>query len=41
VAEDAQGVEKNKVVKVRPPRKKSRANSNPGDDGADYDRVPF
>jgi hypothetical protein len=41
VAEDAQGVEKNKVVKVRPTRKKSKANSNPSDDRADSDRVPF
>src|SRR5829696_3808050 len=41
VAEDAQGVEKNKVVKVRPSRKKSEANTNPSDDRADSDRVPF
>ena len=39
--EDAQGVEKNKVVKVRPSRKKSEANTNPSDDRADSDRVPF
>src|SRR5215207_7160028 len=41
VTEDAQGVEKNKVVKVRPSRKKSKADSNPSDDGADFDRASF
>jgi hypothetical protein len=41
VAEDAQGVEKNKVVKVRPSRKKPKTSSNPSDDGADYDPVPL
>jgi hypothetical protein len=41
VAEDAQGAEKNKVVKVRPPRKKHQSAGNPSDDGTDFDRVPF
>jgi hypothetical protein len=43
-AEDAQGVKKNKVVKVKPTRKKPEAAGNPsepGDPGADSDRIPF
>jgi hypothetical protein len=41
VAEDAQGTEKNKVVKVKPPRKKSEVAGNPGDPEEDSDRLPF
>jgi hypothetical protein len=41
VAEDAQGAEKNKVVKVKPPRKKSAVAGHPGDPEGDPDRIPF
>ena len=41
VAEDAQGAEKNKVVKVKPPRKRTEVAGNPGDPGADPDRIPL
>jgi hypothetical protein len=41
VAEDAQGTEKNKVVKVKPPRKRPEVAGNSGDPGADPDRIPF
>ena len=41
VAEDAQGTEKNKVVKVKPPRKRTEVAGNSGDPGADPGRIPF
>src|SRR5215208_6438148 len=41
VAEDAQGTEKNKVVKVKPPRKKSAVAGHRGDPEGDPDRIPF
>jgi hypothetical protein len=41
VAEDAQGTEKNKVVKVKPPRKKPEAAGHPGDPEGGSDRLPF
>jgi len=44
VAEDAQGTERNKVVKVKPPKNKPEAAGNPresGDPGEDPDRIPF
>jgi hypothetical protein len=41
VTEDAQGFEKNKVVRVRPPRKKPEVAGNPGDPEADSDRILF
>src|SRR5215211_5204570 len=41
VAEDAQGTEKNKVVKVKPLRKRSEAAGNPGDTEEDSDQISF
>ena len=41
VAEDAQGTENNKVVKAKPPRKKSAVAGHPGDPEGDPDRIPF
>ncbi len=41
VAEDAQGTEKNKVVKVKPARKGPKVAGNPGDPEGDPDRLPF
>ncbi len=41
VAEDAQSAEKNKVVKVKPPRKKTEVAGHPGDPEGDPDRIPF
>jgi hypothetical protein len=41
VAEDAQGTEKNKVVKVKPPRNKSVVAGHQGDPEGDPDRIPF
>jgi hypothetical protein len=41
VAEDAQGVEKNKVVRVKPPRKKPEAAGNPGDPEGGPDQISF
>jgi hypothetical protein len=41
MAEDAQGAEKNKVVKVKPPRKKPEAAVNPGGPDGAPDQVSF
>jgi len=44
VAEDAQGTKKNKVVNVKPPRKKPEASNHPGEPGdpvGDSDRRPL
>ncbi len=41
VAEDAQGTENNKVIKVNPPRKKSAVAGHSGDPEGDPDRIPF
>jgi hypothetical protein len=41
VAEDSQGTEKNKVVKVKPARKGPEVAGNPGDPEEDFDRLPF
>ena len=40
-SEDAQGSEKNKVVRVKPPRKKPEVTDHPGDPEGDPDRMPF
>ena len=41
VAEDAQGTEKNKVVKVKPPRTKPEAGGKLGDPGGEPDQISF
>jgi hypothetical protein len=40
VAEDAQGIERNKVVKVKPPRKRPEAAGKLGDPERGPDRIP-
>jgi hypothetical protein len=41
VVEDAQGTEKNKVVKVKPPRKRPEAAGNPADPEGDPEQISF
>jgi hypothetical protein len=41
VAEDAQGTEKNKVVNVKPPRKRPEVAGHPGDPERGPDRIPY